>query len=354
MDGVPRYRRGIPLALIVAIAALLAAASAQAAAVAGQSPAAVREYWTLERMLAAEPAPSPAPAPTTAARAAAPDRVAPSYVSADGAAARLRAGRPGATGDDDGLIVRNEVVDPAAPEVRMHGKIFFTIGSGTASVDYVCSGTVVNSRRRSLVWTAGHCLSKIGQVARNWLFVPAFSEQGMPFGEWPAKRLLTTPGWKRSNNYSYDVGAAIVAKSPNGRRLQNVVGARGIGFNQPRDQNYSAFGYPAIGDPAEFSGAREYVCLSPNAGADMPPGRGPSTMTINCDMTPGASGGGWIAGETLLSVTSYLYDDSPGLLYGPYLGSVAKALYKKANRKRKRRCGCAGKRDRPARDEAGG
>ncbi len=59
----------------------------------------------------------------------------------------------------------------------MHGKVFFTIPSGPEAGDYVCSRTALNSRNRSVVWTAGHCVFDTdGRVfATNWVFVPGFS-----------------------------------------------------------------------------------------------------------------------------------------------------------------------------------
>lgn len=347
MDGVLTVSARATLALIAAaLAAALACAPAAWAAPAAQSPGAVRDYWTMSRMLAAEQMPVSAtevPAPVGAAGY---DPAAAAYVPADGAPAALRSGtpsRPDQAGDSD--VDRREVTDPAAAEVRMHGKVFFTVASGPAAGDRVCSGTVVNGKNRSVVWTAGHCVFDPdgGGFASNWLFVPAFSESGAPYGEWPAKRLLTTPGWKRAASFRYDLGAAVVTKNEEGERLQDVVGARGIGFDQPRDQRYSAYGYPAEGNSEEFTGAREYRCVSATAGADAPLGPGPSTLAIGCDMLGGASGGGWVATKTLLSVTSYGYLHQPNLLYGPYMSKRAKALYRKASGYR-RKCGCGRRR----------
>ncbi len=335
-------RRGHPrrasLALTAALAAIAAAATPTAAAPAGQSPAAVRDYWTVSRMLAAEQPRPPAP-PVPTAPPARRDRGAPSYVPAGGSPAVLRAGRPGADGGSGAAVVRHEVSDPAAPGVRMHGKVFFTVRSGPDAGDRVCSGTVVNSRKRSVVWTAGHCVFDPGggSYVSNWLFVPGFSAEGAPYGEWPAKRLKTTRGWRTGTNFHYDLGAAVVARDPDGRRLQTLVGARGIGFDQPRDSSYAAYGYPTVDRSAEFPGTREYRCLSGNRGADTPLGSGPATLMIGCDMPAGASGGGWVAGRTLLSVTSYSYANDPLHLYGPYLSRAAKALYRKAAGKRRHR-----------------
>ena len=50
-------------------------------------------------------------------------------------------------------------------------------------------------------------------------------------------------------------------------------------------------------------------------------------MGIGCDMTGGSSGGGWVVGNTVLSVNSYGYTTEPNVMYGPYQDSVAQNLY---------------------------
>lgn len=343
-------------ALIVVLACAFAWAPAARAdtvtSTVDESPAAVRDYWTMKRMLAAgeaqQPPASVVGAAPDSARTPDPGPVDASYVPAAGSPAALRDGPPPqrTKGGSLGIgVERSEIADPSAPESRMHGKVFFTIPAGPEAGDYVCSGTAVNSRNRSVVWTAGHCVFDLesgNSFATNWIFVPGFSVEGEPFGEWPAKRLATTTGWKASSNIRYDLGAAVVTKNATGQRLQEVVGARGIGFDQPRDQNYAAYGYPAEAPPLEFTGSREFRCVSGNVGADSPVGSGPSTMAIDCDMTGGASGGGWVSGTTLLSVVSYGYAIEPTHLYGPYMSAGAKALYRNVSGNKKKKKGGKG------------
>jgi hypothetical protein len=220
------------------------------------------------------------------------------------------------------------VAEPSAGGARTHGKVFLTITGGDRPGDYVCSGTSVNSRNRSLVWTAGHCVFDHrydGGRAVNFSFVPAHDRGATPYGIWPARKLATTGRWRRDGNLRFDLGAAIVRRR-GGATLQATVGGRGIGFDQPRRQSYSIFGYPAEGP---FDGEREYRCDSPYRGSDLPGGPGPMTIGSRCNMTPGSSGGGWIAGRMLLSVTSYSYGERPKSLYGPYMSRTAKKLYKR-------------------------
>ncbi|MCL4286515.1 MAG: peptidase [Thermoleophilia bacterium] len=321
-------RATLAAALLLAIALPGAAEASPALLQNPGSAAAIRDYWTKDRMREAQPLAPPAP-PATLAGPAEPAG-APSYVApaAPGRSStpRLRSGvtARGAIAGRGAVAV----ADPAASDVRAHGKVFFTVTKGNAPGDYVCSGTAVNSRNRSLVWTAGHCVfdhhDRGGRVV-NFAFVPAYDRGETPYGTWPARKLATTGRWRRDGNLRFDVGAAIVRRR-DGIALQAVVGARGIGFDQPRRRDYSVFGYPAI-DP--FDGEREYRCDSRYRGADLPGGPGPKTMSLGCDMTRGASGGGWIAGGTLLSVTSYGYKSAPGKLFGPYMSRTAKRLYKR-------------------------
>ena len=47
-------------------------------------------------------------------------------------------------------------------------------------------------------------------------------------------------------------------------------------------------------------------------------------------MTGGSSGGGWITGGSLNSVTSFGYDNVKNVLWGPYFGSTIQSVYNTA------------------------
>lgn len=322
--------RGLLLACLVPLA-LLAATPAASAAGPGEAPVAkrldhsraqVRGYWTPKRMEAARPV----------ARLV------------DGVRERVLGGtRPTTQASHRAAQVGNSRARPA----RTHGKVFFTIpGRG----DFVCSATVVRSGGRSLVLTAGHCVydDVARRFASRWMFVPAYRNGARPFGGWVARRLATTSQFRSTANLRFDVGVAVVRRNGNGRAVQDRVGGRGIAFSKRRDLRYRAFGYPAQG---RFDGERLYRCNSRLARSDDPPGRGPRTIGIDCDMTGGASGGGWVVGKGVLaSITSYAYECTANLpllpcsnpdaerLFGPYFGSAIRGLYR-ANRGRARRCG---------------
>ena len=293
-----RRRRSLVtcVALCLLLLALLPATGLGAdipATAAPRTDPAIRSYWTPERLSAAAtrdleqtPEGPPAPLPLAAGPLGAPAGAAPTTVaevdpgSAEVATPQrgaLESPAPGAAERrTDPPVKRSEIRDPAADPVRSHGKVFFTVVGGTEPGDYQCSGTAIASNNRSVVLTAGHCTYDDygGGFVRNFVFIPGYHEGAEPFGEWPARQLAVLPDWKRSANLSYDLGIAVVAHNGSGKALTDVVGGRGIAFNQPRTQSYSSFGYPAVAPPAEFTGEREFRCDSPLGGTDNP-GPGP-------------------------------------------------------------------------------
>ena len=273
-------------------------------------PAAVREYWTPDRMRAASPA----------------DLV----LTGTGEVARA-VGQPRAATD----VSESSTSFPE----RVHGKVFFTVAAGSQPGDYVCSGTAVSSNRHTLAWTAGHCVNDPefgGGFATNWTFIPGYRNGDEPFGEWPATSLLTTAAWRDDADIRQDVGAAVLARNVEGQGVEDAVGARPIDFRLSRDQQYTAFGYPAqptLFEPT-FDGERLYTCDSPVTGSDNPPGNGPETIQIVCDMSGGSSGGGWVNADGAVNgLTSYGYQLDFDHLYGPYFGSDAEDLYEQASGK---------------------
>jgi hypothetical protein len=275
--------------------------------------AAIRDYWTAQRMRSVVPA-------------------GPLLLREGRVAARP----PSSGGPDNPRAAADVSAASATFPGRVHGRVFLTLGD----TDYFCSATVVESAAHTVVWTTGHCLngSDIGLgFAANWIFVPGYRDGQAPYGAWTATELLTTDRWLREANLRLDLGAARLARDEQGRGIEDVVGAREIAFNQPRRQVFEAYGYPAV-DPntplfaPNFSGGRLFRCVSPRTAVGRPPGSGPETLEISCDMTAGASGGGWVIGGRFVnSVTSYGYQFDPSHLYGPYFGSAARRLYRRAS-----------------------
>jgi hypothetical protein len=223
-----------------------------------------------------------------------------------------------------------ELPDTLSFPNRVHGKVFFTRpGAG----NFVCSGTAVDALNLSTVITAGHCVRWNGAWATNFEFVPGYPEEdegGNPiYGEWAATQESAPSQWVSSQNFKFDVGAVVVAEN-GGQPLEDVVGARGILFDQPVSGAVRSHGYPAV---SPFDGSKLRYCdstlgfLDPlTAGSS-----GPQTMGIGCDMNGGSSGGGWVIDDggvgSVISLNSYGRTSTPEVMYGPYFGSTIEALY---------------------------
>jgi V8-like Glu-specific endopeptidase len=220
------------------------------------------------------------------------------------------------------------VPDPTQFPYSANGLVLFNIDGGR----YGCSGTVISSRNRSVVFTAGHCVNDggpHGPWANHWSFAPGYHDGVAPFGYFRARELWSTGPWLNSGNFSYDMGAAVLKRNSAGQPVGAVAGSRGIAFNQARGLTYDAFGYPG---GAPFDGEHQEECLSPYLGADT--GSNPVPFAITCDMTEGASGGGWIIdGAYENGLTSYGYNNQPGVLYSSYFGNAASDLWRKVRRR---------------------
>ena len=211
---------------------------------------------------------------------------------------------------------------------RTHGKVYLTLPGG----NFVCSGTVVGAPNESLVITAGHCtygcegLLCSPSRATNFNFVPAYKNGDKPFGEWPARAggVRATEQYENNESLAYDVGAAVIAPR-NGRKIAAGAGRR----SRDRIQRAARAALPRLWLPGRGRLRRQPGALllslrlqRPDNNYDPPP------IRISCDMTGGASGGGWvIGGGRIASVTSYGYGTQPSKLYGPYFGSAIANFY---------------------------
>ncbi len=306
--------------LLVGLAVLALSPSAQAApdptgspvnAPAGQA----LSYWTPARMQQARPLEAPHLGQAGLAR------------SSGAPSASAGAGDPGAA-----LSARSDfavVADPTAPGFRQNGVIFFVVpGEGPAR----CSGTAVDAPNRSVVITAGHCVHELGRwYDRDWIFVPGYHDGERPFGVFAAKWIGATAPWAGEGSENADVGAAVVGRNERDQRLGAAVGGDRIAFGLPPSQVFDVHGYP-VAPP--FDGATQRVCAgTPFLGHDVESflWRGPLNLGLTCDVTGGASGGGWtIDGDVLNGVTDYGYGDDLTTDFGSYFGGAVRALYEQA------------------------
>ncbi|GGP86571.1 trypsin-like serine peptidase [Streptomyces virginiae] len=313
-------RHRTALSVLLSAGALVAGVlTAATPSIAADAPASFRQqhtqgFWTAERMREATPldvTAVPGAARTPVATAAAPTAVAPT--------AALSAASPTAFPQAGGAWTGGGAV------VKTSGRVFFTMGSRTAS----CSGNSITSANGSTVMTAGHCVKYQGAWHTNWVFVPAYNNGSAPYGQWSATKTFATDQWAASEDMNMDVGLAVVAPL-NGQTLSQAVGAQGVLFNGGYNKKMYSFGFPAA---APYDGTKLVYC-SGNSGKDF-------LLTkdhgLGCNMTGGSSGGPWFQDfneatglGTQVSVNSFGYTFLPNRMYGPYLGNEAKAAYDKA------------------------
>jgi hypothetical protein len=222
----------------------------------------------------------------------------------------------------DAFVVGDTTVAP----FKAVGRLFGVRANGAP---YSCSGTLVRSQNRSTAITAGHCVKPGRRFASRITFVPGYDRGGAPFGRWPAKFIGTTRQFASNQDLRYDIGALVLFRNGAGRPVNEVSRPVDPAFNRKRSQLFRALGYPA---DEPFNGRRQRDCDSRFLGAD----RGlpqPRPNRIACNMTAGASGGGWLirSTERLNSLTSYSITSEPERLFGPYFGKVARRLYDQAS-----------------------
>ncbi len=207
------------------------------------------------------------------------------------------------------------------------GKVFFTNAAGQ---DLVCSGTAVVSNNQSVVDSAGHCLYLNGNWVQNVIFCPLYENGRTSYGCWAARDLEVPSDWigARPNDYHHDFGMVIVAPNSQGL-LTDLVGGAGWAYNQPVNQPFYVYGYPA-GYP--FDGQTRQSCEG-LTGSTWQHGGG-TVVSILCGMTGGSSGGPWfiqISGNCYLNGhTDFTSRIQPGHLYSPYYDDTWYALYDKA------------------------
>ncbi|CAF1391856.1 unnamed protein product [Adineta steineri] len=208
------------------------------------------------------------------------------------------------------------------------GKVFWNLGNNHYGM---CSASVIVSDNRDLLVTAAHCIFDPSQggflVNHNWVFVPGYIHGQRPYGTFPVRSMTTFNGWTNSNDWNYDIGYVLVFQV-NGRHVQDVVGAQGIGFNFGRNELIFSFGYPLNLDGGEVM----QYCHALSGGHQA--GSGYHGQQLYCDMTGGSSGGPWLQVFNIqsgtgyvTSINSFLLSGQTNTMHGPYFGEDARSLY---------------------------
>ena len=288
-----------------------------------ENPGVSKRYWTQDRMAAARPAPMPTIQPEDLSGGPT-QRGEPVLV--EGVDARSTYG----TSTDATMSAsatstpipfeRFQIDSPATSEFAKHGALFFT--SQVTGLDYACSGTVINSDNESVVWTAGHCLYEQGLPSLNLVFVPGYENRTRPLGTWAADQIVVPTQWQNNEDLEFDFGAFRTRPNESGT-LVDVVGGRGIAFNQHPTEALQSFGYPAF--PMEkFDGEHLQTCVSNGSGRIAV-----GAIAMGCDMEQGSSGGGWVmrGGYVMSNVSGGNMEVWPNMALGPYLGNAARNVF---------------------------
>lgn len=215
-------------------------------------------------------------------------------------------------------------------QISTTGRILWQVGS----YSYSCSGAVINSQSGDLIVTAAHCVydtdTKTWFNNNKWTFVPAYANNKRPYGSWPARRFSLQNAWISSGNYNYDVAFVSLQRLSN-KRIQDVVGSQGVGFNLPTLKYIYDFGYPANLDNAEYLKSCVGYARKSNYRAN---GYIYNGQGLPCTMSHGCSGGPWLQNVvestgvgTVVSVNSFQITTETNVINGPYFDNNIKTLY---------------------------
>ena len=294
----------------------------------------IAKFWTRSRMLAARSAESivakkGTQVPNVARPSGTPGKVASAH-PAQGPKGGPSASRA-AAGPTNGPFAGPWPGNPHLPPATTTGRVFFTTNGGRES--WSCSASLVNSAAKNEVFTAGHCVyGNLGGEApgegwhSNWIFVPGYNNGYAPDGIWTARQLWTLTAYVQTQSESYDMGAVVLNANSAGQQAVNVLGGQGFAWNWPTSLYVDDFGYPAA---PPFNGSVLDYC---NGGYEFNWPYYASTVGLECNMTPGSSGGPWLAwfnGEFgyINGVNAFGYSSIPGYVFSPYFGTDAYDLY---------------------------
>jgi V8-like Glu-specific endopeptidase len=203
------------------------------------------------------------------------------------------------------------------------GKVFYT--NPKDGKDYQCSASSINSAKRRLVWTAGHCVhgGPGGNWMTNWAFEPGYQRGTGPNGVFSYYQLWAQSGWWADGDTHFDYGVGITWNNAAGRRIGDAVGGNGLIVN-PGRPFVTAIGYPSN----VLEGETQSYCQATLSRRSL----FNSDQELPCDRRQGASGEPFLKDYNndtglgyIVSNGSYIIGN--GNLYGPYYDNDTRALY---------------------------
>ncbi|MFF2785962.1 trypsin-like serine peptidase [Streptomyces sp. NPDC058049] len=219
---------------------------------------------------------------------------------------------------------------------------FFFDGQALNGKSTYCSGSVVRSKGKSLVLTAGHCANSL-KDATHRIFVPQY-RYGLPAGTqpsgvFPIDEVYKDPRYpeegKATRGPLSDLDFAFVVVAPNARgQIENVTGALTFTPTTSYEHNVTVVGYP---DSIENNSTHKAIAC------DVPTSRfyGFRQMKMECKgYYGGVSGGPWIKGYNASARTGQVIGNVGGMggggdvdwiSYSPIYGKDAQDLYNDAD-----------------------
>ncbi|WP_408950088.1 trypsin-like serine peptidase [Lysobacter sp. Hz 25] len=191
------------------------------------------------------------------------------------------------------------------------GKLYFTKPNGSSSY---CTANVASGN--SVLVTAAHCVYSFGQGWNsNFVFVPAERYGVAPYGQfgWSTARVPTN--WISSGTRRWDVAVIkLTGEQTSGLPVTSYVGWLGRAWNQP----YSLYTY-SHGYASNLSTQYTNICAGQTYDS---PTEGTNVLVQGCDMTYGASGGGWLINYTPNSSSG---NHVNSVVSGPHIGAFGTA-----------------------------
>lgn len=186
------------------------------------------------------------------------------------------------------------------------GKLYFTTPRGSRSY---CTANVISAR--SIIATAAHCLYSRGQGwNRNFVFVPAERYGSTPYGTFSWSAASVPSSWISRGGRRWDVGLIRLRNNTANRPVTYYVGWLGRAWNQSYSQHLHSVGYASNISTQVTNICAAQSFFSGSEGADV--------LVKGCDMTFGASGGGWIQRyEPFSHAGNYV----TGVVSGPHIGA---------------------------------
>lgn len=189
---------------------------------------------------------------------------------------------------------------------RKIGKLYFTKPNGSSSY---CTANLVSSK--NIVATAGHCIYTRGQGwNRNFRFVPAERYGNAPYGTFGWSNATVPNGWINNGARRWDVGLVKLRNNRYNKSATYYVGWLGRSWNYGYTQHLHSLGYAS-----NLSTQVTNICAAQSFFSGQ---EGTDVLVKGCDMTYGASGGGWLRNYTPYSNGG---NQVNGVVSGPHIGA---------------------------------